>query len=262
MIMTTPFYFLQKKYLESIVNKEQLYRFTATLTDLSNKKHIIEKACVRFVNLTYYGKINGISFLKATTKKADILFNQKIQTNHLPKEYIYAFDNVDLGINEKGEIVNVFNLTELQKQWQRRKSELEKYNVGYELDSFFNTISTALMSEENAIAILNLRSMFGMYFHGLFGSEDINEMPKKRIVSVEEFDVPITEEIWVNRKVPALKITAQKCDNEPRTIISNTDVIKKYEGELTYSKDNQLLEGILEIESNNMNIKYNILWVG
>jgi len=260
--MTTPVDFLHEHHLKPILNQEQLYRFATRFTDSFNKKHIVEKDCIRFITLTYYGTIDDLFVFKVLTNKVDVLFNQKNLENHLPKECIYAFDDVDLGVNEKGEIVKVFNLAALQKQWKRRKLELQEFNVGHELDTFLDNISNVLMNEENAIEILNLNSMFGFYFQGLFAKYDTNEVPKKRTVIVEEFDVALTEEIWAESKISGLKITAQKSNDAHKKIICDMDVIKKYEGNLMYNTENRLVEGFLEIKNENMNIKYKILWVG
>jgi hypothetical protein len=119
-----------------------------------------------------------------------------------------------------------------------------------------------LEDEEKAVYFLNTKAMFGLYFHGLFGKNDAHKMPINRKSILLDFDdTEITEEIRVDSRELKIIISAQKSDDEHKNIISNNDIIKKYECELSYHKDNQLQEGFIEIENENKNIKYNVLWV-
>ncbi|WP_123912142.1 hypothetical protein [Flavobacterium sp. AJR] len=245
------------------MNKKQPYRFETTTIDFSNKNYFEQKSLIREVRFTYYGKRKELFVFKAFISKVMMFFNQKEQDDKLLREDVFAFGNLELGINGKGEIAKVYNLREAQHRWERRKLELRKDNSGYELDSFFNEISNILDDETKMLFFLNSKNMYGLYFHGLFGKNDINEAPKKRIATILEFDdVTVIEKIWTDKRVPRFIIRAEEDDGEFKSIISSNDVINRYEGELIYNKENQLQEGYLEIENENINIKHSVVWVG
>lgn len=257
--MIPKIYFLPEYYLEPILNKKQPYRFETIITDFSNED---EKTLIREVRFTYYGKRKELLVFKAFTSKATMLFNKIVQNGKLSKEDIYAFGSVELGVNDSGEIVKIYNLNGMQHRWNCKKLELSKDNSGYEFDVFLDDITNILEDEEKVIFFLNSKNMFGLYFHGLFGKYDINKAPINRSVNILELDdVTVTEEVWTDNRIPSFKITAEKSIDELKKIISNNDTIKKYEGELTYGKNNQLQEGFLEIESNSKNIKHSVVWV-
>ncbi|OXA85890.1 hypothetical protein [Flavobacterium hercynium] len=256
-------FFLPEFNLDPVLNKKEIYRFETITTDFTNRKQIKEKSIIREVRLTYYGKRKELFVFVLFTRKVTILLNQKVENNRLLKEDIFAFGNLEIGVNEAGEIVKVFNIKELQERWIRKKLELREGNAGYVFDAFLNDISNVLNSEERTLFFLNSKNMFGLYFHGLFGENDVNSAPNKRIVTIMEFDdVQITEEIWTDNRIPGFIIQGQRSDDEYKTIISNVDNIKKYTGELIYNRENQLQEGFLEIENNNINIKHNVVWAG
>jgi hypothetical protein len=261
--MLPPTYFLQEYNLAPVLNRRELYRFVTKIIDSSNKRLVVEKASIREVEFTYLGKKDGLFVYDVFTARVTFNSNQAIQNEQLLKEDIYAFDDIEMGVNDKGEIVKVYNLKQMENQWERRKLELREDNSGYELDDFFNDISNVLRDEEKTLFFLNSKNMFGLYFHGLFGKNDINEVPKKRAATILELnDVKITEEIWTDNRVPEFIIRAQKSNDEPRKIISTNNEIKNYEGILSYNKDSQLTHGFLEIDIENINIKHNVLWVG
>ena len=255
--------FLPESYLENILNKVQPYKFTTRTIDRSNKNRIIESKLIRDVEITYMGKRKELFVFHVLATKAVIKSDQAIRNEKLLKEDVFAFGIVVLGANEKGEIVKVYNLNEMKNRWNKRKQELREHNSGYEFDFFVDSIENILSNEEKMLFFLNSKNMLGLYFNGFFGKSDNNEIPKKRTTSILEYDdLEVTEQIWVDKKVPKFIITAQKSNDEIKKIITTKDEIEKYEGELLYDKNNQLLDGFLEIEDKNKNIKYGISWVG
>jgi hypothetical protein len=256
-------YFLAEYYLEPVLNTIQFYRFTTRTIESFNSKHSIEKKIIRDVELTYMGKRKGLFVFHLLTTKVALNSNRGIRNAKLLKEDFFAFGNIVIGVNEKGEIVKIYNLKEMQDRWEKSKRELRKDYMGYEFNVFVTDISNVLRNEEKTLLFLNSKKMFGLYFHGLFGKNDIKEVPKKRTAAILDFDSDVvTEEIWTDNRDPKFIITAQKNNDVDKRIISNNKEIKKYEGELVYNKENQLQKGFLEIAKENMDIKYDILWVG
>lgn len=256
-------YFLPELYLDPVLKKTYPYRFETTTIDFSNKRRKIEIGCARNVEITYLGKVRDLFYFDVFTSKVTFTSKQSIQNERLLKEDMYAFGDIMLGVNDKGEIVKIHNLKEMQQRWEETKSELRKDHVGYEFEDFLSDITEVLEDEEKTIYFLKTNAMFGLYFHGLFGKNDVQKMPIKRKTILLDFDdTEITEEIWTDNRKPEFVITAQKSNDANKKIISKNLEIQGYHGTLTYGKDNQLIEADLKIESENLNINYNVVWVG
>jgi hypothetical protein len=254
---------LTEFYLDPVLKQKDYYRFETMTIDFSNKKRVAKKGCTRDVEITFLGKIRDLFYFDVFTSKVTFTSKQSIANERLLKEDMYAFGDIMLGVNDKGEIVKILNLKEMQKRWHVTKTELRKDHVGYEFEDFLSDITEVLEDEEKTIYFLKTNAMFGLYFHGLFGKYDVQKMPIKRKTILLDFDdTEITEEIWTDNRKPEFVITAQKNDDANKKIISNNVKIQGYHGALTYGKDNQLLEADLKIESENLNINYNVVWVG
>ena len=256
-------YFLEEFYLQPVLDKIALYRFETYTSDFSNRKRITEKLCTRDVEITYLGKIRDLLYFDVFTSKVTLTSNQSIQNERLLKEDMYAFGDILLGVNDKGEIQKIQNLKEMQQRWAETKAELRKDYEGFEFEDFLTEITEVLEDEEKTVYFLNTKAMFGLYFHGLFGKNDVQKMPiKRKSILLDLDDTEITEEIWIDKRGPHFSIGAQKKDDANKKIISNNVEIKNYQGILSYNADNQLIEGDLKIETGNMNLNYNIVWVG
>ncbi|MBE0392330.1 hypothetical protein [Flavobacterium sp. PL002] len=256
-------HFLHEFYLGPVINKRYNYRFVTTTTDSSNKKRIVEKSIIREVDFTHLGQRDELFVFDVFTARVTLSSNQTIKNERLLKEDIYAFDDIEMGVNDKGEISKVYNIKEMQYRWKSKMIELRVDNSGYELEAFFDEISDVMNDTEKLLFYLNSKNMFGLYFHGLFGKNDMHVVPKKRTAAILDLDdVLVTEEIWTDNREPSFVIRAQKTNDIHKNIESSSDVLKKYEGELRYNQDHQMVEGFLEIENENLNIKHNVLWVG
>jgi hypothetical protein len=250
-------------YLNPVLEKNDTFKFETLTVDFSNKNRVTEKLCTRNVEIMYLGKIRDLFYFDVFTSKVTLTSNQSIRNERLLKEDIYAFGDILLGVNDKGEIMKVHNLKKMQQRWEETKAELRKDYVGFEFEDFLTDITEVLEDEEKTVYFLNTKAMFGLYFHGLFGKNDVQKMPiKRKTILLDLDDTEITEEIWIDKRVPQFSIGAQKSDDANKKIISNNVEIQEYHGTLTYGKDNQLIEGNLKIETENMNLNYNIVWVG
>lgn len=113
--------------------------------------------------------------LNVFTAKVTFQSDQSIQNEQLLKEDLYAFDIIHVGVNDKGEIVKIFNLEDMQKRWQATKQELREDYVGFEFEDFLSDITEVLEDEEQTVYYLKTHAMFGLYFHELFGKKDTNK---------------------------------------------------------------------------------------
>lgn len=255
-------YFLEEYDFEPILEKKLFYRFK-TVTKYIGKKRIVDIGCTRNVEITYLGKINDLFYFDIFTSKVTFSSAQSIRNEQLMKVDSYAFDDLMLGVNDKGTIVKVKNLKEMQKRWTETKVELRKDHEGFEFEDFLSAITAVLDDEDKTVYFLNSKGMFGLYFHGLFGKNDVEKMPIKRKITLLDFDnTEITEEIWIDKRGPQIIIGAEKGNDANKKITSNTIEIQNYQGIVSYNASNQLIEANLKIETENRNLNYNILWVG
>jgi hypothetical protein len=257
--MTVSSSFTEEFLLNPVLKDNQTYRFKTTTIDFSNRKKGIEKSCTRDVQIKFMGKIKDIFVFDVFIEK--VTFSQNTAHERLLKKDIYAYRNVLMGTDEKGEIVKIYNLNQMQNEWEETKKELRKDHTGYEFEDFLNDNTVVLANEEKTIYYLKTPAMYGLFFHGLFGKYDHTTIKRNQILL--DFDsVEITEEIKINNKSSLLLITAKKSDASIANNNAINDGINQYEGIWMYKKENQLLEGNLKIESEKCNINYNVLWVG
>jgi hypothetical protein len=259
--MITPTHFILE--LEPIPDKREFYRFKTSITDFSNEKRVVEKAFIRDVEIIYLGQKKGLHVYDVFTPKIIFKATSTLENESLLKEAAYVFDALEIGVNNTGEIEEIFNLTEMKNRWKLTKLELMKDHEGYEFNDFVNSISAVLNDKGQVIHFLKSNKMFGLLFHGLYGQNGIQQESKKRTVTITEMDdIAVTEEIRVNKSTIGLVIDVQKTKEISEEMISLNNEIKKYSGSFSFRTDHQLQEASFEIENSNINIKYNVVWVG
>lgn len=248
--------------LNPITEKKNVYRFTTATTDFSKGKNNVQVQCIKEIEISFCGKIKEHFVFNIFTSNVQFKSNKAIPNEALLKKDIYAFDGIHLVIDSTGEIVGILNLAEMQNRWEKTKFELRHDYSGYEFEDWLSDTTEILADEEKTIYYLKTPAMFSLFFHGLFGDNTIDKMPIRRKKTLLDFDdTEITEEISIDKKEPVFRIKAQKNEAD-EIIISDNNSIKGYEGILRYDVENQLLEGNLNVESEKININYNIVWVG
>lgn len=260
--MISPSYYLLEFYLNPVLKKRVPYRFETTKTEFVKKNKVVNN-CTRNVDITYLGKIKNLFAFDVFTWEVIFTQNDIVVEERLLSKFFWALKNIMLGVSDKGEIEKIYNLVDMQNEWTATISNLREDYEGNEFNLFLSDITEVLESEEKTIQYLKSKNMFGMYFHGLFGKNDIPKIPIKRKVQNFGFrNSELTEEIWPDNRIPGFIIRAKKNSNTERKIISTGDEILGYQGKLEYDKDNKLIEADLKIESEKLNINYNIVWVG
>lgn len=256
-------FFHSEYYMEPVLNKTESYRFSTITIDSSNTSRIIERELIRELEITYIGRRKELLVCHVLTTGVNIKSDQSIPNEQFIKHDIFAFGKLIIGVNEKAEIVKIYNLKEMQDRWNKKVKDLREHNAGFGFEIFAKNNSNLLRSEAKTLFFLNSKNMFGLYFHGLFGKNNINEMPIQRTAAILELDgVEVTEEIRADNRNPEFIITAQKSRYKQEKISTANDEIEKYEGRILYDNNNQLLDGFLEIESKSKKIKYSVVWVG
>ena len=96
--------------------------------------------------------------------------------------------------------------------------------------------------------------MYGLYFNGLWGNNILNKIYKRQKVDYDLLQGKFIEENCSAKLLGTETVFSVMADVEKETV-------KQYEGQFMYNAK-RLTEGIVEIEHENEQIKYSILWVG
>ncbi|OMQ13503.1 hypothetical protein [[Flexibacter] sp. ATCC 35103] len=241
------------KYLP-IPGKICQYHFSTETSNLKKVEKDWQKT-ERKVEITYLGKKEDFRFYQILTTKIILTSNKAFPNKALLIKIGYVFDNIEVGVTDKGFIKKIFNLHDLKLRMQEIKSHLEKDHYGEVFLHFLNGIDALLQDEKKVIAFLQSFKMFGLYFNGLrkrFQESIPNLIVKPRVL--DDFgQLEIQEEIIFEENNNNYTFTVKEKSEEQKT--------EKYKA-IYKTEYNQLLVGFIEVESKETNIKYNLSWVG
>lgn len=238
------------KYLPK-PNKIYNYHFSTETTNLKKEKKKIE----RKVEIIYLGKKDGFRLYQILTTKIILTSNKAYPNKALLRKIGYIFDYIEIGVNDKGFIKKVFNIDDLKSRTKEIRSHLEKDHEGEAFSQLFDGIIGLLQDEKKIIQFLQSYKMFGLYFNGLnqsFQRLIPNTNNTKKVL--DDFDhIEIQEEIKGIADDHIYIFTVNKMSEEGS--------IKKYNG-IYKTEYNELISGFVEIENEEINIKYSTSWVG
>ncbi|MFD2909855.1 hypothetical protein ACFSX9_14040 [Flavobacterium ardleyense] len=245
--------------LEPVLDKTYHYRFETIVEDFSNSKRVKKISYIRNVEVTLYERTEIIANFQLFLSKMYIESKTTEPNEFLTKQMSYAFDEIEVGVNYKGQILYVYNMKEMSDRWEKTKNELLIHNKGYAVADAFETISDLLRNEEELILYLSDYKMYGLYFTGFFGKYNLWEMPVIRTQSIVDFkNSKIEESIYPEQKDKIYYTIFGKTNTERKPIENGFDV---YKGELSYV-DFQLEEAYLEVQNEEKRIQYNVLLRG
>jgi glutamate-1-semialdehyde aminotransferase len=173
----------------------------------------------------------------------------------LLKKLGYIFDYLVLGINNKGIIKKVYNQDKIMLRFHEIKKEIEIDHYGSELEQLFASISKTIQNEEKLIAFLHSYKMFGLYFTGLyvpFQSKGVELQTRETMLY--DFENQAVEEKIISNEENGTFTFNISLNHSPEHIEKYTGTIK--------TAYNRVLMGYLEIQTQDINIKYNTSWVG
>ena len=253
-------YSLQQYFLNPVLYQVYQFRFDNLVTDKQNPDKIIKTNTARFINITLIEQNRYKSAYQFFTSKVDITQNIGTVVDKFFKiEFLDALDELILIVSNEGKIIKVHNIIEVAAEWAVTSAELKIVHKGTEIDYFFDKITSLLNNESALIAYLSDYSMFGLYFHGLFGNNKLYNLPIVRQQQLNDFTgKTITEQVNPERRNLVKYSIEGITSTERRPIENGFDI---YYGELIYT-DEQLQEAFLETESDTINIKYNIQFLG
>lgn len=237
------------------VGKINNFHFITETTNLKKVNHGWQKTYERKVEILFLGRKEELRLFQVITTKIILISNKALPNKGLLTKLGYIFDYLELGINDKGLIKKVFNQKEVLLRFQDIKKQIEKDYYGLELEQLLNSISKTIENEEKLIAFLHSYKMFGLYFTGLyipFQSKPADLVTRE--IVLQDFEHQVVEE-----KI----ISSVENDNFTFKISLNNqvDIIKNYTG-IIKTELNRIQMGYLEIETQDLNIKYNTSWVG
>lgn len=245
--------------LQPLVDKIYNYRFETIIEDFSNTVRTKKITYIRDVAITMYEQTEIISKFQLFLSKIKIQSTTTEPNEYLIKQMCYAFDEIEVGVNYKGQILYVYNIKEMSQRWEKTKNELLVNNKGQEIASYFETISNLLRNEEKLILYLSDYKMYGLYFTGFFGKYNIWEMPVTRNQTLLDYENNfIVEKIYPEKKD---KVYYHIFGETHYNSIPIENGYQTYIGELSYL-NNQLDEAYLEAVQENSKIQYNVLLIG
>jgi hypothetical protein len=249
--MISTLHSLKEYHLQPKIGAHYRFRFETIIDDFTNKKSPVQKAYIREVEIMPIGKQGNIEAYQVFTGEISIKSNVSIADEYLIKQIGYAFDELEIGVDFTGKMIRVFNTEALRFRWNKKRFELEEEYGGNYIQSYFRHIDSVLGNESSLIEFLSGYKMFGLYFHGLFGSYLPLEMPIKREMIIEDFENIIVEESIFPEKREAVKYRIEGV----------SAALEKYRGELIY-QDFQLQEAWIECSDETQSISYGALFLG
>lgn len=244
----------QKKYWPEW-GKIYNYYFITQITNKTEVNMGWQKKIERRVEIIYLDKKEGLRFFQVLTPKITLTSNKAFPNKNLILKLGYLFDNLELGINNKGIIKKIFNMHDLKTRFLETKVFLEKDYVGSDFEQIIIATQQLVENQENLIGFLQSYKMFGMYFNGLYQEyQKESKNPVIRDKILHDFNQTCVEE-KINFVSENNNYTFNVLINNPTNPIENHKGVYK----TTY---NQLETGYIETETEETNINYSALWVG
>lgn len=226
-------------------NSSKTYRLETLVISNPDTSYCKEKNYVRIAEVYHLG--NEKDHFKYHVLVVDFIFSDDDNAmGKFLKQISYLFDELELTVDQEGNIVEVNNLNFLRLRWMKIAARLSETHRGEVIDNYFSQISGVLEDESRLIDFLGGYHMFGLLFNGLLQSFDTR---RKRESSdgFTEIMTPVKE----GEKI-TLTLTPENLDP---TEIDHFRGLFVFKGE--YYE-----EGFIEIKKNNTHLKHSLLWIG
>ena len=162
------------------------------------------------------------------------------------KQISYLFDELEISVDQHGNIVRIDNLNFLRVRWMEIATKLSENHQGDFMDNYFRQIGSLLENENQLIDFLSEDHMFGLLFNGLLQSFD----ERRKRISPEGF-TEITHPVK-NGNTVTLTISPEN--------LESTEV-EHFRGLFVF-KEGHHEEGFTEIIKDNTHLKHSLLWIG
>ncbi|MFD1606064.1 hypothetical protein ACFSJW_19185 [Flavobacterium artemisiae] len=222
------------------------YIFETITKDFSNLKKVKKISYIRKISITRYKNNRNDMLFQLFLSEIEITSNVSIENIFFLKKIAGAFDEIEVQINDYGQIIKILNIEEIAKRWEITSEKLAIDNVGYAAISYMQDISNLLNDEQKLISFISDYKMFGLYFSSLHRNSYAVERKRKII----DCGSNLTAE---HRYPKNEKFDTYLIEGTP---IEGNDFIK-YEGCIEY-RNGQVELAALEIEKEASTILYNI----
>ncbi|PQA97807.1 hypothetical protein B0A69_00265 [Chryseobacterium shigense] len=224
---------------------QKTYRLETIVTEQKNPFYLTEKKYVRHAEVYHLG--NEKDYFKYHVLVVDFIFSDDDNAvGKFLKQISYLFDELELTVDQEGNIVEVNNINFLRLRWMKIAARLSETHKGEVIDTYFSQISSILEDESRLIDFLGGYPMFGLLFNGLLQSFDT----RRKRESPDGF----TEMMTPVKEGEKITLTITPENLEPTEI-------DHFRGLFVFKGDHYE-EGFIEIKKNNTHLKHSLLWIG
>ncbi|WP_090022908.1 hypothetical protein [Chryseobacterium oleae] len=226
-------------------NFSKTYRLETVVVSNPDTSYRTEKSYVRIAEVYYLG--NEKEYFKYHVLVVDFNFsNDDNAIGKFLKQISYLFDELELTVDQDGNITGINNIDFLRLRWMKLAAKLSENHEGEAIDHYFSQISFVLEEESRLIDFLGGYNMFGLLFNGLLQPLDT----KIKRLSSEG----LTETITPGKDGDKIILTTVAEDPEPAGI-------DHFRG-LYVFREGHNEEGFMEIMKNHTHLKHSLLWIG
>lgn len=165
------------------------------------------------------------------------------------KKQVNVFDELIVHVNQNGTIIDVLNVKDIQKRWQKVKEELTEKHQGSVLLDFIADADEVINNKVELLKHINSKEMYGLYFNNFWGYHDITKPRFEGLI------LNIEKRIMYDHHTQHLQ---KPYNNNVKMIFNKTTEQKTHDSFFEY-KDHQLLEAYLEVNELNINSKYSLV---
>lgn len=232
-----------------------LFHLETIVLDNTRPHYLVEERYKRKVKIYHSGQVGEYNRFQILCLEDEYeRFNNPFDYD-LKTKVAQIFDDVRIHVNEQGEIT-LNNLKAIQERWVTKRKQLEKLNKGISVENYFNSITYLVAHEQKLICYLFGYTHYGLFFNGtnlgrlLPEKEYCRTMDGDYLIKLERI-----EEVWKQQ------LCSEKSKGE-KVFTMKTDLpLLKSQGTFLYRNHN-LVEGYIQIEYRQQEIKHSILWVG
>ena len=144
--------------------KNEKYLVRSVVTKDYNTPHAQEDTYKRLIEVWDLGRKADLAYYQVMTIK--YLFSEENTLNTLLRKIASIFNYLELCINEKNRIAEVFNLSAIKIKWKKIQLSITTIHKGYEIENYCTSITNLLENEQSFITFLNQNNMLGLLFNG------------------------------------------------------------------------------------------------
>ncbi|MBL4746759.1 MAG: hypothetical protein JKY08_10370 [Flavobacteriaceae bacterium] len=200
------------------------YGVSIGFTDGKNIDYLLEVKSIKKENENYSYRLTRKRFFKNGEQLHSFM-------DTLAEKSVDCLYPLDLKVAQNGEVIDVENQSDIEKRWKESRKKIAKTYHGEIVESYFNTMDTAVSTKENLYKCLANDMIYSLLFSNIY------------IAYTKEFQVEMLKEIPFMANYKSLVFNGmQQID---RYVNTNNRFSIYYKGDL--QPTNQLEKGHLDI---------------